>query len=110
MKKSEKLLLNENFTATKNVEKLQQDLSIGQLIFLIRKQLRISQRTLSKKSQIPQSTISRIEAGILNPTIKDFKTKFSQHFPVNWLLQPLPMKISKIFVKNKPIKKRKKFK
>jgi transcriptional regulator with XRE-family HTH domain len=68
-KKSEKLLLNEIFQSAKNLEKTQQDISIGQLISLIRLQLRMSQRSLAKRSKVPQSTISRIESGILNPNI-----------------------------------------
>jgi len=68
-KKSEKLLLKEIFRSAKNLQRIQGEIAIGQLISLIRFQLRISQRLLAKKSKVPQSTISRIEAGALNPTI-----------------------------------------
>jgi transcriptional regulator with XRE-family HTH domain len=69
MKKSEKLLLREIFRSTKNLQKKQRALSIGNIMTLIRSQLRMSQRALAKKAKVPQSSISKIESGILNPNI-----------------------------------------
>jgi len=60
--KSAKLLLSRIFDAAKNLVSMQKDLSIGELISLVRKQLNISQRALSKRAKVPQSLISIIES------------------------------------------------
>lgn len=72
-KKSEKLFLEDIFTAGKALQKKQRGLSIGQLIPLIRKQLRMSQRILATRAKIQQSTIARIESGRLDPNISTLK-------------------------------------
>ncbi len=69
MRKSEKLLLLEIFKASKNLQRVQQNISVGQLIALIRRQLNKSQRVLAKKSKVYQSTIYIIEFGSLCPNI-----------------------------------------
>lgn len=76
MRKSEKLLLLEIFKASKNLQKIQQNISVGQLMALIRRQLNMSQRVLAKKSKIYQSTISRIESGALSPNIDTLNRLF----------------------------------
>lgn len=68
-KKSEKLLLEEISISAKNLMKHQRGLEVGSLIALIRSQLRMSQRSLAKRAEVPQSTISRIESGNLQPNI-----------------------------------------
>ena len=65
MKKSEKLFLEEIFSCIKDLNNVQKKVSIGQLLALIRRQLKISQRILAKRAKVPQSTISRIESGHL---------------------------------------------
>lgn len=90
-KKSEKLLLMEIFQSAKKLKKAQQDISIGQLISLIRHQLRISQRVLAKKSKIFQSTISRIESGVLKPNILTLHKIFDA-LSCNLVISALPYK------------------
>lgn len=68
-KKSEKLLLEEVFLAGGTLLKSQRGLAIGELITLVRNQLKMSQRALAKRAGIPQSTISRIESCSLQPNM-----------------------------------------
>lgn len=58
---AEKLLLEEISNAGKNLQKIVRGLAIGDLIKLHRTQLGMSQKTLSERSGVPQSTISKIE-------------------------------------------------
>jgi len=76
MRKSEKLFLLDIFKSSKNLQKVQQNISIGDLIGLIRRQLGMPQRVLARKSKIYQSTISRIESGVLNPNIDTLNKLF----------------------------------
>ncbi len=62
-KKSEKLLLEKIAYSAHSLQRQQRGLEIGQLIALIRGQLRMSQRALAKRAKIPQSTVSKIESG-----------------------------------------------
>lgn len=68
-KKSEKLFLEDIFVAAKILQHQQRSLEIGLLISLIREQLLMSQRSLAKRAEVPQSTISRIESGSLQPNM-----------------------------------------
>ena len=68
-RKSEKLLLEEIFESSKALKKAQRGISIGEIISLIRSQLRMSQRVLAKKANVPQSTISRIESNSFEPNV-----------------------------------------
>lgn len=77
MEKSEKLLLREIFQSTKNLQKKQRGIAIGNIIALIRSQLRMSQRSLAKRAKVPQSSISKIESGILNPNIATLNKIFN---------------------------------
>lgn len=72
-KKSEKIFLEEIFRLGKTVQKKQRGLSVGQLTSLIRKQLQMSQRALAKRAKIQQTTIARIESGLLEPNISTLK-------------------------------------
>ncbi|NGX32069.1 MAG: hypothetical protein K1060chlam4_00107 [Candidatus Anoxychlamydiales bacterium] len=76
MKKSEKLFLLDIFKSSKNLQKVQQNISVGDLIGLIRRQLGMSQRVLARKSKVYQSTISRIESGVLSPNIDTLNKLF----------------------------------
>ena len=80
MKKSEKLLLMDIFISTRKLQKTQGEIQIGQLIFLIRQQLTMSQHFLAKKAKVPQSTISRIEAGRLRPNLRTLDKIFNALF------------------------------
>ena len=72
-KKSEKLLLEEIFLSGKSLLRHQRGLEIGQLIILIRHQLKMSQRALAKRAGMPQTTISRIESGSIEPNVSTVK-------------------------------------
>lgn len=60
---SEKLLLDEVMQSAQKMKVTSRGLSFGDLIRMIRTQLGMSQKVLSKLSKVPQSTISRIEQG-----------------------------------------------
>lgn len=72
-KKSEKLFLEEIFLAGKALQKTFRGLSVGQLIPLIRRQLRMSQRTLAARASIQQSSIVRIESECSDPKVSTLK-------------------------------------
>ncbi len=63
LKNSEKLLLEKIANSAHSLQQQQRGLEIGQLIALIRGQLKMSQRALAKRAKIPQSTVSKIESG-----------------------------------------------
>jgi transcriptional regulator with XRE-family HTH domain len=102
--KSEKLLLNDIFQTAKKLQKTQQDISIGQLISLIRSQLRISQRFLAKRSKVPQSTISKIESGILHPNIMTLH-KILSAISCKLILSAFPMENLDIILRKQAHKK-----
>ena len=58
---SEKLLLEEITHAARKMKEVSRGLAIGSLIKMIRVQLGMSQKVLSRRAGLPQSTISRIE-------------------------------------------------
>lgn len=72
-KQSDKLLLKEIMSSAYDLQQKQRGLEIGQLITLIRSQLSMSQRALAKRAKIPQSTISNIESGQLQPNTATLK-------------------------------------
>ncbi len=72
-KKSEKLFLEGIFSLGKALQQKLQGLSVGQLIPLIRRQLRMSQRALARRAVTQQSSIVRIESGRLDPNISTLK-------------------------------------
>ncbi|MFA6119314.1 MAG: helix-turn-helix domain-containing protein [Parachlamydiales bacterium] len=99
MRKSEKLLLLEIFKASKNLQKVQQEIFVGQLIALIRKQLNMSQRVLAKKSKVYQSTISRIESRALSPNI-DTLNKLFKALSCSLIVSAIPFEnLEKIKIK-----------
>lgn len=58
---SEKFFLQELSDSAKKAKKKMKGLSIGPLIKIIRNQLGMTQKNLSKRASVPQSTIIRIE-------------------------------------------------
>ncbi|MBA3957732.1 MAG: helix-turn-helix domain-containing protein [Parachlamydiaceae bacterium] len=72
-KKSEKLFLEAIFPSAKVLQKKLHGLSVGQLIPLIRRQLKMSQRTLATRASTHQANIARIESGHLDPNISTLK-------------------------------------
>ena len=69
-RKSEKLLLEKIVNSAHSLQQQQRGLEIGQLITLIRGQLRMSQRALAKRAKIPQSTVSKIESGVQQANVR----------------------------------------
>lgn len=59
--RSEKLVLDEISEVGGRIRPLLRGMSIGQFIAMIRKQLGMSQKVLSSRAKIPQSTLSRVE-------------------------------------------------
>lgn len=88
-KHSEKLLLDEIACSACDLRQKQRGLEIGQLIALIRNQLRMSQRALAKRAKVPQSTISNIESGRLQPNISTLK-KVLNSMECDLLISVLP--------------------
>lgn len=68
-KVSEKLLINDVAKVAIQLAQLQQGLNIGYLISLIRTQIGMSQRTLAKRANVSQSTLSRIELSDTPPNL-----------------------------------------
>jgi transcriptional regulator with XRE-family HTH domain len=60
---SEKLLIEEIMQASQAMKVATRGLSIGELIKLIRSHLGLSQTALARRAGVPQSTVSRVEAG-----------------------------------------------
>lgn len=88
-KKSEKLLLDEVAIAAKALQRHQRGLDVGPLIVLIRGQLRMSQRALARRAEVPQATISRIESGSLQPNISTLR-KIMEALACDLLITAVP--------------------
>lgn len=88
-KPSEKLLLGEIARSAYNLRQKQRGLEIGQLIALTRSQLSMSQRALAKRAKVPQSTISSVESGRLQPNISTLK-KILNSIECDLLISILP--------------------
>ena len=87
----EKLLLNALFQLAANYKiKLEQKASFSTVLFLLRKRLRMSQRTLAKRAKIPQATVSRIESGRTTPTLATLEKIFRALF-CEIVIIPLPI-------------------
>lgn len=72
-KKSEKIFLEDIFLLGKALQKKLQNISVGQLIPLIRSQLGMSQRNLAARATIQQSSVVRIESGHFDSNISTLK-------------------------------------
>ncbi|HSX12200.1 MAG TPA: helix-turn-helix transcriptional regulator [Rhabdochlamydiaceae bacterium] len=90
---SEKLLIEELAHAAKKAKEVSRGLSLNSLIKMIRIQLGMSQKVLSKRSGIPQAAISRIEKGKKNVAIdtlnKILKALYCDLVMVPLLLEPI---------------------
>lgn len=69
MGQAEKQLLERMAHSAESLHQIQRGLHIGQIIALIRSQLKMSQRALAKRAEIPQSTISKIESNRQQPSL-----------------------------------------
>lgn len=103
-KKSEKLFFEKIVKSAKTLLTSQQGLEIGQLIVLIRAQLGMSQRSLANRAKVPQSTISKIESGLLQPNISTLKKVLSS-MECKLLMSAVPEKSLETIRKNQAIKK-----
>ncbi len=88
-KVSEKLLLEEIANSAQVLLQQQRGLEIGQLIALIRGQLSMSQRALARRAKVPQSTISKIESGRLQPNVSTLQ-KILNSMECDLLLTAVP--------------------
>ncbi len=73
MKISEKLILEEISKRGKELYLLLKGLTVGQMVALIRKQFKMSQRILAKRARVPQSTISNLEQSKKQPNLATLK-------------------------------------
>jgi transcriptional regulator with XRE-family HTH domain len=69
MRLSEKLVIEELASLGENLRKALKGLAIGELVALIRRQLKMSQRVLAARAKIPQSTVSNLERLKKQPNI-----------------------------------------
>lgn len=85
----EKLLLDTLFQVAEIYQSRLQKISIKNMITLLRKRLRMSQRVLAKRAKIPQATLSRIESGKTQPNLTTLEKIFKALF-CDIALIPLP--------------------
>ncbi len=71
--RSEKLVLDEISEVGGRIRPLLRGMSMGQFIAMIRKQLGMSQKVLSSRAKIPQSTLSRVEQSKGDATLSTLK-------------------------------------
>ncbi|MEX0961351.1 MAG: helix-turn-helix domain-containing protein [Simkaniaceae bacterium] len=98
-KQSEKSLLEGVASSGCDLRQKQRGLEIGQLIALIRSQLSMSQRALAKRAKVPQSTISNIESGRLQPNVSTLK-KILNSMECDLLISVLPREEIEIIRRN----------
>ncbi len=80
MKSSEKIIINEVATAGYELRRVLKGLTLGELIAMIRNQLKMSQRVLAKRAKVPQSTISNLEKSKKQPNLATLKKVFQALF------------------------------
>ena len=105
-KKSEKLLLREIAKSARTLRQHQRGLEIGQLIALIRGQLTMSQRMLARRAKVPQSTISKIESGQLQPNVSTLQ-KILSSMECDLLITAVPRENLETILKNQAMAKAK---
>lgn len=85
----EKLILDAFFQIAAQYRSRLQAVSFRNVIILLRKRLKMSQRTLARRANIPQSTLSRIETGKTNPNLTTLE-KICKALFCDFVLLPLP--------------------
>jgi len=88
-KHSEKLFLEEAARLARDLRQRQRGLQICQLIALMRNQLGMSQRVLARRAKVPQSTISNVESGRLQPNVSTLK-KILSSMECDLLISAIP--------------------
>lgn len=85
----EKLILDVFFRVAAKYRSCLQTVSFRNVIVLLRKRLKMSQRTLARRAKIPQATLSRIESGRTNPNFATLEKIYKALF-CDFVLLPLP--------------------
>lgn len=85
----EKLILDAFFQIAAQYRSRLQTVSLRNVIVLLRKRLKMSQRTLARRAKIPQPTLSRIESGKTNPNLATLEKIYKALF-CDFVLLPLP--------------------
>ena len=80
MKNSEKIIINEVRAAGYELLRILKGLTSGELIAMIRNQLKMSQRVLAKRAGVPQSTIANLEKSKKQPNLATLKKVFQALF------------------------------
>ena len=80
MKNSEKIIVNEVSAAGYQLQRILKGLTLGELITMIRNQLKMSQRVLAQRAGVPQSTISNLEKSKKQPNLSTLKKVFQALF------------------------------
>jgi transcriptional regulator with XRE-family HTH domain len=80
MKNSEKIIVNEVATAGYELRRILKGLTLGEIIAMIRNQLKMSQRILAQRAGVPQSTISNLEKSKKQPNLATLKKVFQALF------------------------------
>lgn len=99
MKTSEKIILDEISRVGNELRSLLKGLSIGQLVTLVRTQLKMSQKILAKRAGVPQSTISNMEQSKRQPNLVTLQKVFDALFCDLVIAPALKMPIETIRVK-----------
>lgn len=73
MRLSEKLVVEEVSRAGRKLQAALRGLAIGELVSMIRKQLKMSQRVLAMRARVLQSTISNLERSKKQPNLATLK-------------------------------------
>ena len=84
----EKLLLEDISKAANTLQYAMRGLSIGELVKLIRNQLKMSQGILAKRAGVPQSTISRVEKNMQEPALSTL-TKILKALSCELVIAPM---------------------
>ena len=101
---SEKYLIEEITKKALLLKKSTRNLSIGEMIKIIRTQLKMTQRILSKRAKVPQSTICRIENNSTSFTIDTLNKILSALFCDMLIVPILKDKKEKILDRQAEIK------
>jgi transcriptional regulator with XRE-family HTH domain len=80
MPRSHRRLIDKALESGGDLDSEVQNLSVGSTIRLLRKRLLMNQRELAARAQVPQSSISRIESGLIEPNFKVLKSLMSALF------------------------------
>jgi len=85
----EKLIVDALFQLAVQYRSRLQAVSLRNVIVLLRKRLKMSQRMLARRAKIPQPTLSRIESGKTNPNLATLEKIYKALF-CDFVLLPLP--------------------